>query len=567
MLHLIRESRPLRLAVTAVLLSSTAIVSACSPQSGSSEEVRSDDQEIVTQRTATVEADSNATAGVAAMEPMIAPYPAPSPMPGDEVRDQFEDVEINGVKVVAEEPVSTFSADVDTASYAVIRNYLNSGALPPRDAVRPEEMINYFDYTYRLPETRERPFEPNITVMQTPWNAGTQLVHIGIQGFDVPRAERPAANLVLLLDVSGSMDDPKKLPLLKNALRLMIDQLTGDDTVSIVVYAGAAGTVLEPTPGDQKARILGALDSLSAGGSTAGGEGIRLAYQLAEQTFKPDGINRVILATDGDFNVGITDPEQLEDFVARKRESGVTLTVLGFGQGNYNDALMQKLAQSGNGNAAYIDTLNEARKVLVNEMAGTLFTIAGDVKFQIEFNPQRVAEYRLIGYETRLLNREDFNNDAVDAGDIGSGHRVTAIYEIVPVGSEARLTDPLRYQTDGVPPPHASGSEIAFLKVRYKLPGEETSKLIERPITDRDVVGEVARAPEDVRFGVSVAAFAQALRGDPYLSGFGYDAIASLARGARGEDRFGYRSEFIQLVELAKSLPALPPLETHGTGN
>ena len=515
MLHLIREHRPLRLAVTAALLSSTAIVSACNQQTTSNEAPRPEGEESVYVTANRVATEHDATAGVAAMEPMVAPYPAPPPMPGDEVRDQFEDVELNGVKVVAEEPVSTFSADVDTASYAVIRNYLNSGALPPRDAVRPEEMINYFDYTYRLPETRERPFEPNITVMQTPWNAGTQLVHIGIQGFDVPRAERPAANLVLLLDVSGSMDDPKKLPLLKNALRLMIDQLTGDDTVSIVVYAGAAGTVLEPTPGDQKARILGALDSLSAGGSTAGGEGIRLAYQLAEQTFNPDGINRVILATDGDFNVGITDPEQLEDFVARKRESGVTLTVLGFGQGNYNDALMQKLAQSGNGNAAYIDTLNEARKVLVNEMAGTLFTIAGDVKFQIEFNPQRVAEYRLIGYETRLLNREDFNNDAVDAGDIGSGHRVTAIYEIVPVGSEARLTEPLRYQTDGVPPPHAAGGEIAFLKVRYKLPGEETSKLIERPITDRDVVGDVARAPEDVRFGVSVAAFAQVLRGDP----------------------------------------------------
>jgi Ca-activated chloride channel family protein len=347
-------------------------------------------------------------------------------------------------------------------------------------------------------------------------------------------------------------------------MRLLVNELDAKDRVSIVVYAGAAGTVLEPTSGDDKGRILSALDDLSPGGSTAGAEGIRQAYQLARARFIKGGVNRVILATDGDFNVGITDPNQLEDFVERERESGVTLTVLGFGMGNYNDALMQKLAQKGNGNAAYIDTINEARKVLVEQMGGTLFTIATDVKFQIEFNPARVSEYRLIGYETRLLNREDFNNDKVDAGDIGAGHTVTALYEIVPVGSNGHLMDPLRYRAATPVPPANTTGEIAFLRMRYKPANEDKSRLIERPVTNGDVIDDVRRARDDVRFAVAVASFGQLLRNDPYMKNFGYEQVAELATGARGADQYGYRAELVQLVKLAQALPSMPALEREG---
>lgn len=498
-----------------------------------------------------------------------APMPAPMPMPQPEVRDRYENTKPNPVKLAKDEPVSTFSADVDTASYAVVRKYLTDGTLPPRDAVRIEEMVNYFDYHYDLPQNRSEPFRPTVEVYPTPWNTGTQLVHIGIKGFDLPKSERPAANLVFLLDVSGSMDEPNKLPLVKKAMHMLVSELGEKDRVSIVVYAGAAGTVLEPTSGADKAKINAAIDNLTPGGSTAGAEGIRQAYQLARQSLIKDGVNRVILATDGDFNVGITDPNQLENFVAHERESGVTLTCLGFGRGNYNDALMQKLAQKGNGNAAYIDTLNEARKVLVDEIGGTLFMIAKDVKFQIEFNPMRVSEYRLIGYETRLLNREDFNNDKVDAGDIGAGHTVTALYEIVPAGSNAHLVDPLRYGQGSTPAPAASGSnsgEIAFLRMRYKLPNEDQSRLIERPITDQDKLESVDRAPEDVRFAAAVAGFSQILRGDPYLKNFSYKDVIALANGAKGQDPFGYRTEFVQLARSAETLPAMSALEQGGQG-
>ncbi len=400
---------------------------------------------------------------MAASEPQM----MPQPMPGDIDRDRFEDFEDNPVKVVTEDPISTFSVDVDTASYSVMRRHLNDGALPARDAIRVEELVNYFDYDYELPDSRTEPFKTNAFLYQTPWNEGTQLLHVGIKGFDVIPENKPDSNLVLLLDVSGSMDSPDKLPLLKKAMGMLVNEMDADDTVSIVVYAGAAGTVLEPTKGSDKAKIMASLDRLSAGGSTAGGEGIRQAYALAEQNFKQDTVNRVILATDGDFNVGINDPERLEDFISEKRDTGVFLTVLGFGRGNYNDVLMQKLAQSGNGNAAYIDSVKEAQKVLVDEMSSTLFPIAKDVKIQVEFNPAQVAEYRLIGYETRILNREDFNNDQVDAGDIGSGHSVTAIYEIVPTGSDAGWTEPLRYggEATGTMSEDKSG-EIAFVRVR-----------------------------------------------------------------------------------------------------
>jgi len=482
------------------------------------------------------------------------------PLPQEYVgRDRFETVEPNPVKVAAEEPVSTFSVDVDTASYAFVRRALNGGHLPQKSAVRIEELINYFDYDYSLPESREAPFRPAVAVFPAPWNRETRVLRIGIKGYDIEPEKRPRANLVLLLDVSGSMDMPDKLPLLRNAFRMLVESLEPDDSVAIVVYAGSAGTVLEPTPARQKARILDALDRLRAGGSTAGGEGIRRAYALAEANFDPEGVNRVILATDGDFNVGIRDPEELKGFVERKRETGIFLSVLGFGQGNLNDALMQKLAQNGNGNAAYIDTLREARKVLVEEAGGTLFTIARDVKIQVEFNPARVAEYRLIGYETRMLRREDFNNDLVDAGDVGAGHTVTVLYEITPVGSEGRLIDDLRYRSSG--DEKAAGDErtgeYAFLRIRYKLPGEERSRLIEQPIGPASEHASLDSAPGEARFAAAVAAFGQILRGDPYVKGFGYDDVTELARPARGDDPYGYRSEFLGLVRLARSARAM----------
>jgi Ca-activated chloride channel family protein len=469
----------------------------------------------------------------------------------------------NPVKIALDEPVSTFSIDVDTASYGVVRDYLNGGSMPPADAVRIEEMVNYFDYSYPLPETRDVPFRASYAVYPSPWNPGTQILHIGIKGFDLPKAARPPANLVFLIDSSGSMDEPNKLPLLKNAFRLLVNQLDDRDRVSIVTYAGAAGVVLEPTSGADRGRIMLAIDKLDAGGSTAGGEGIRMAYKLAEDTMIKGGVNRVLLATDGDFNVGITDPKALEGFVVGERDKGVELTCLGFGDDNYNDDMMQKLAQAGNGNAAFIDTINEARKVFVEQVAGTLFTIAKDVKIQIEFNPARVAEYRLIGYETRLLNRTDFNNDKVDAGDIGSGHTVTALYEITPVGSKAVAADALRY---GKHPRQDSGSELAFLKIRYKLPGETVSHLITRPITDRDVVRDFARVPPDMRFAAAVAGSAQLLRHDPYIKDFGYERAVQIAENAKGDDRFGYRREFIGILRAAEKADGLKPLDPGKSG-
>jgi Ca-activated chloride channel homolog len=475
------------------------------------------------------------------------------PMPGEINRDNYEDVEINGVKVVAKEPVSTFSIDVDTASYTNVRRMLNAGHLPPKDAVRIEEMINYFDYDYALPKSKETPFETTVKVVPSPWSEGRQLMHVAVQGYDIQKDVRPPLNLTLLVDVSGSMSGPDRLPLAIKSLKMLIDELGEKDKVSIVVYAGAAGAVLEPTSGADKGKILAALDRLSAGGSTAGGEGLRLAYSLAKQNFNKDGVNRVILLSDGDFNVGISNPEQLEDFVSRERESGVYLSILGFGGGNYNDAMMQKLAQSGNGMAAYIDNLNEGRKVLNDDLSGSMFSIANDVKIQVEFNPAKVAEYRLIGYETRILNQEDFNNDKVDAGEIGAGTSVTAIYEITPVGSKATLVDPSRYQPAHTPIAGAT-SELAFLKVRYKLPGQDTSKLITRPVTSADQIGDISKAPESTRFATAVAAYGSMLRGDPYVAkSFNWDSVIALANGAKGEDAFGYRAEFIQLARAAKS--------------
>ncbi len=460
--------------------------------------------------------------------------------------EAFANAEANPVKITTVEPVSTFSIDVDTASYAIVRSSLMNGQLPNPDAVRIEEMVNYFPYNYPAPEAGEAPFKPTVTVMQTPWNSGTQLVHIGIQG-ELPALEdRAPLNLVFLIDTSGSMNQPNKLPLLIQSFRLMLSQLHPDDEVSIVTYAGSAGQVLEPTQVSDKAKIMAALENLRAGGSTAGQQGLQQAYAVAEGMAKDGEISRIILATDGDFNVGISNPEALKDFIAKKRESGTYLSVLGFGRGNLDDATMQALAQNGNGTAAYIDTLSEAQKVLVDQLSGELFPIANDVKIQVEFNPAQIAEYRLIGYETRALNREDFNNDKVDAGEIGAGHTVTAIYEVTPVGSDAILNDALRYQ----PAAETDDSgELGFLKLRYKEPGEDVSKLLTTPITSG-----MGQATDDVRFSVAIAGFGQLLKGGKYLQDWGYDDLITLANANRGQDAYGYRSEAVKLMRLAKSL-------------
>lgn len=495
---------------------------------------------------------------VGAPAPQMAPVmmpPAPPPVlviPADPDRDVYSDTVPNPVHVTAEEPISTFSSDVDTAAYANVRRFLLGGSAPPKDAVRIEELVNYFDYDYALPKSRETPFTASAEIVPSPWGAGRELLRIGIQGYDIPKTERPPLNLTLLVDVSGSMNDANKLPLAVKALRLLVEEMNETDRIAIVVYAGAAGAVLEPTSGAEKGRILAALESLRAGGSTAGGEGLRLAYSLARQSFRKDGVNRVMLMTDGDFNVGLSNPERLEDFVSRERESGVYLSVIGFGEGNYNDALMQTLAQSGNGVAAYIDTLNEARKVFSDDLSGSMFPIAEDLKIQVDFNPAAVSEYRLIGYETRMLNREDFNNDRVDAGDIGAGHSVTAIYELTPTGSKARLIDPSRYAS----PPKPTGpraSEVAYIKLRYKPPGSDTSQLIERPVTLSDAVPDLAQASESTRFAVAVAGYGGLLKGDPYIDpSFDWEDVVAIASGAKGEDAFGYRAEFVQLARLAR---------------
>ena len=483
--------------------------------------------------------------------------PAESRRSHDQGDDRFTEFSPNPVKATAEEPVSTFSIDVDTASYAFLRASLNHGYLPQdRDAVRTEELINYFAYDYAPPETRDPPFAAQVSLVPAPWNESARLMHIGIKGYELDRSAAPRANLVFLIDTSGSMDEPNKLPLLIRSLKLLLTALAPDDRVAIVAYAGSAGVVLEPTLVSDRNTILASLEHLGAGGSTAGEEGIRQAYRLAERHLVEDGVNRVILATDGDFNVGMTDAGELEDFISRKRASGVSLSVLGFGMGNYNDDLMQHLAQSGNGNAAYIDSLSEARKVLLEEVTSTLVTIAKDVKIQVEFNPAVVREYRLIGYETRMLAREDFRNDKVDAGEIGAGHTVTAIYEVILTDTDGGLIPSLRYRNQVAKPGFGFKDEFAFLKIRHKQPDARKSTLITRPVTVADAFETLDDAPRDVRFAVAVAAFGELLRGGRYTGEYGHDDVIALAQGARGDDPFGYRNEFVRLVRLAQSVTA-----------
>jgi len=473
------------------------------------------------------------------------------PVPGE--GENYIATGASPVKQVAVEQSSTFSIDVDTGAYSNVRRFLMNGQLPPKDAVRVEEMINYFSYDYPKPEAGGEPFRVTTAVERTPWNNETYLLHVGIKGYEPPAAERPSANLVFLVDVSGSMDQPDKLPLLKAGMKMLTDQLRDDDKVTIVVYAGAAGLVLEPTAGKDKAKIRAALDRLEAGGSTAGGEGLALAYAKAKEARIDGGINRIILATDGDFNVGTTDIGQLKDMVAEERKSGVSLTTLGFGEGNYNDGLMEQIADVGNGNYGYVDSLKEAKRLLADQLSSTIQTIAKDVKIQIEFNPAVVAEYRLVGYENRALNREDFKNDKKDAGEIGAGHTVTAIYEIALKGSKGLAADPLRYGEHADERADPNATEFAFLSLRYKAPDGDVSKEIGMPLLI-SALKEPGAAPAEVRFATAVAAFGQRLRGGDYIGAFGYDQIAEVARESRGADGEGYRAEFIDLVEMAKAL-------------
>lgn len=474
----------------------------------------------------------------------------PVVVPVTEDRERYDGKEISPVKQVKAEPVSTFSVDVDTGAYANARRFLTQGQLPPKGSVRTEEFINYFRYDYARPASRATPFTVATDMMVTPWNPDTRLLRIGLRGYDLPRSSRPPANLVFLVDVSGSMASPDKLPLVKTALAGLADDLRPQDRVSIVVYAGAAGLVLEPT--NDPAKIRDALGRLQAGGSTAGGAGLQLAYQIARDNMIQGGVNRVILATDGDFNVGVSNTPAMIEMVEKQRDSGVTLTTLGFGQGNYNEALMEQVADHGNGNYAYIDSALEAKKVLGDEMSSTLFTIAKDVKIQVEFNPAQVSQYRLIGYENRALREEDFNNDKVDAGDIGASHQVTAIYEVVPAGAKG-WTDPRRYDDPAPTQGAARSGEVAFVKLRYKLPDGATSKLIEQPVPAMLMWNRRAPAP-DFRFAAAVAAFGQKLRGDPLLGTYSYGQIADLA----GTQNDFWRQEFVRLVGVAGSLGAQP---------
>lgn len=471
---------------------------------------------------------------------------------------RYQAIQENHWKLVSEEPVSTFSADVDTGSYANVRRFIQQGQLPHPDAVRPEEMVNYFSYDYAMPKKdSQHPFSVHTQLSSSPWNAARQLLRIAIKGKDIAKETLPAANLVFLVDVSGSMDAPERLPLVRNSLKLLSAQLRPQDRVSLVSYANGTRVVLPATAGDQKSRIQQAIDQLVASGGTNGEAGIKLAYAQAHAAHIAGGINRVLLATDGDLNIGMTNDKDLQAFVERERKAGISLSTLGVGDDNYNEALMKKLADHGDGSYHYLDSLQEAHKVLVNEFTSTLATIAQDLKLQVEFNPALVKEYRLIGYELRALSRDQFNDDKVDAGDIGAGHTVTALYEIVPEGSAGNI-DPLRYQARkddaSKQTKLTEGDEVAWLKLRYKTPGNSKSQLIESPILKQSLVAKMKDADQDFRFATAVAAWAQWLRGSSSTANFGPKQIIALANSARGEDRFGHRAEFIRLVQLSKAL-------------
>jgi Ca-activated chloride channel family protein len=481
------------------------------------------------------------------------PVEAAPGLPPEFNTEEYDRIYENEFLDALSNPLSTFSIDVDTASYSNVRRFINNSQLPPQDAVRIEEFINYFSYDYAQPQD-EHPFSITTELSDAPWNPAHKLVQVGLQGRDIPKAQLPDSNLVFLLDVSGSMDQPNKLPLVKQGFRLLVEQLYEKDSVAIVVYAGAAGLVLPPTSGDQKAVISQAIDNLEAGGSTAGGEGIELAYQVAKENFIPGGNNRVILATDGDFNVGPSSDAELVRLIEQKRDEGVFLTILGFGSGNYKDSKMEQLADKGNGNYAYLDSIREANKVLVSELAGTLLTIAKDVKIQIEFNPAKVKAYRLIGYENRLLAKEDFADDTKDAGELGAGHSVTALYEIIPVGADEaiRPTPELKYQSSELSPDAEQTDELMTVKLRYKLPDGEESILMAHPVLDAPI--PLDGSSDDFRFAAAVAEFGLLLRDSPFKADGTYAQVLELAKGSQGQDEAGYRAEFIRLVETVDLL-------------
>jgi Ca-activated chloride channel family protein len=468
----------------------------------------------------------------------------------------YAPVNENGFRDVKNNPLSTFSIDVDNASYSNVRRFINGGQLPPADAVRIEEMINYFKYDYPEPKG-EHPFSVYTEVAACPWNQKHQLLQVGLRGKSIDKTSLPSSNLVFLIDVSGSMNSPSKLPLLKSAFGLLVNELRAQDHVALVVYAGAAGLVLESTPGNKKELIMHAIHDLEAGGSTAGGAGLRLAYKEAEKNFIKGGNNRIILATDGDFNVGESSNGGMERLVEEKRELGVFITVLGFGMGNIKDDKMEIIADKGNGNYSYIDNLQEARRVLVREFGGTLFTIAKDVKFQLEFNPAKVESYRLIGYENRLLNDEDFNDDTKDAGEMGSGHMVTALYEIVPAGSGEKLpsVDPLKYQVSRNVREENYSDELLTIKVRYKKPDGRTSMLLEKPV--RDSADEIEKASGNLRFAAAIAEFGMILRESEFKGSSTLEGAARLAQSAKGEDEEGYRGELIRMINVVKDMRLL----------
>lgn len=474
-------------------------------------------------------------------------------LPPDFNTEEYSRIYENKFLEVMHDPLSTFSIDVDPASYANVRRFLSGGQLPPKDAVRIEELINYFTYDYPQP-TNGDPFAINVEMAACPWNPAHKLVRIGLKGREVPTDKLPPANLVFLIDVSGSMQSPDKLPLLKSAFKMLVNELRPQDRIAIAVYASSEGLALPSTPGKDKKAILAVLDQLEAGGCTAGAAGIQLAYKVARENFVKGGNNRVILATDGDFNVGVSSTSELIRMIEEKREQGIFLSVLGFGTGNLKDSRMEQLADKGNGNYAYIDGISEARKVLVSQMGGTLFTIAKDVKIQVEFNPARVKAYKLVGYENRMLAKEDFNDDRKDAGELGSGHTVTALYEIIPAGSKEPINsvDPLKYQQTAVNPRAGSSKEVMTVKLRYKLPDGEASKLIVREVADGD--REFASASDDFRFACAVAEFGLLLRDSEHKGKASYAQVLEIARGSRGKDPEGYRGEFLRLVDAAKGL-------------
>jgi Ca-activated chloride channel family protein len=468
--------------------------------------------------------------------------------------EDYDNIVENKFLAATQNPLSTFSIDVDEAAYSNVRRYLDNGTIPPAGAVRIEEMINYFDYSYPKPANGE-PFTVNTEISECPWSPKHKLVHIGLQGKEIPVNNLPASNMVFLIDVSGSMDEPNKLPLVQQSLNMLVDQLREKDKVAIVVYAGSAGLVLPSTSGSNKTAIKEAIDNLEAGGSTAGGEGIKLAYKIAGENFIKQGNNRVILATDGDFNIGVSSDDDLVRLIEGERKSGVFLSVLGFGMGNYKDNKMQQLADKGNGNHSYIDNINEAKKVLVNEFGSTLFTIAKDVKVQVEFNPARVQAYRLVGYENRMLAAEDFNDDMKDAGELGSGHTVTALYEIIPAGVNDAFTksvDPLKYQSNERKTTNSNTTDLMTIKLRYKNPDGDISKLISQPVLDNNI--PLSQTSDNFRFSASVAEFGLLLRKSEYRQQSSFEQVISLANSAKGNDTHGYRTEFIQLVETATAI-------------